>query len=173
MIANIELTIGDITQINVDGIVNAANSGLRGGGGVDGAIHRAGGTTIMQELDGIRAQRGGCPPGQAVITTAGNLPAKQVIHTVGPIWQGGDRKEDQVLAHAYQNSLQLAQKHRLESVSFPNISTGVYGFPKEKAASIAIESVQKFLGENDLPNRVIFVCFDRENYDIYQKQLEQ
>jgi len=163
----IELIKGDITKIEVDAIVNAANSGLRGGGGVDGAIHRAGGPSIMEECNRIRESEGGCPTGDAVITTAGNLPAKYVIHTVGPIWSGSNQGEAELLENAYLNSLKLANKHLLHSVSFPNISTGVYGFPKVLAAEIAFKKVKEFMAVNDLPSQVIFVCFDDKNYAIY------
>lgn len=162
---NIHVLKGDITIMAVDAIVNAANSGLRGGGGVDGAIHRAGGPTIMEECRKI----GGCPTGEAVITTAGQLPAKFVIHTVGPIWQSGTHNEEKLLSDAYQNSLKLAIKHNVKSIAFPNISTGVYGFPKKLAASIAVETTKKFLEENPSELTVAFVCFDDENYSIYKE----
>ena len=167
----IELIKGDITKIEVDAIVNAANSGLRGGGGVDGAIHRAGGPSIMEECKRIRETEGGCPTGEAVLTSAGNLPAKYVIHTVGPIWSGGNRGEAELLKSAYSNSLKLAKKQLLHSVTFPTISTGVYGFPKELAATIALEAVREFMENNDLPTQAIFVCFDDENYSIYNNLL--
>ncbi|MCZ6520116.1 MAG: O-acetyl-ADP-ribose deacetylase [Bacteroidetes bacterium] len=167
----IELIKGDITKIEVDAIVNAANSGLRGGGGVDGAIHRAGGPSIMEECKRIRETEGGCPTGEAVLTSAGNLPAKYVIHTVGPIWSGGNRGEAELLKSAYSNSLKLAKIQLLHSVTFPNISTGVYGFPKELAATIALEAVREFMENNDLPTQAIFVCFDDENYSIYNNLL--
>jgi O-acetyl-ADP-ribose deacetylase (regulator of RNase III) len=131
----IEVTQGDITQIPVDAIVNAANEGLKGGGGVDGAIHRAGGPDIMKEC----RQIGHCPTGEAVITTAGELPAKKVIHTVGPVWNDGNKNEEELLANAYRNSMKVADENGLMSISFPNISTGIYGFPKEKAAQIALK----------------------------------
>ena len=167
----IELIKGEITKIEVDAIVNAANSGLRGGGGVDGAIHRAGGPSIMEECKRIRETEGGCPTGEAVLTSAGNLPSKYVIHTVGPIWSGGNRGEAELLKSAYSNSLKLAKKQLLHSVTFPNISTGVYGFPKELAATIALEAVREFMENNDLPTQAIFVCFDDENYSIYNNLL--
>ena len=154
---------GDITKIEADVIVNAANAQLRGGGGVDGAIHRAGEPAIMEECRKI----GGCPTGQAVITTAGNLPAKKVIHTVGPVWHGGDGNENALLASAYKNSLQLAYENQLYHILFPNISTGVYGFPKKKAAEIAIKTVKSFVSA-DPEMSVTFVCFDQENYGIYE-----
>ena len=157
---------GDITQMNVDAIVNAANSGLRGGGGVDGAIHRAGGPEIMEECRKI----GNCPTGQAVVTTGGKLKVKKVIHTVGPIWSGGSKDEELLLALAYQNSLKLAVDNGLFSIAFPNISTGVYGFPKEKAAIIAVKTVNAFLKTNPELD-IYFVCFDEENFEIYQNLL--
>ncbi len=163
----ISILKGDITKQHVDAIVNAANSGLRGGGGVDGAIHRAGGPSIMEECRKI----GGCPTGEAVITTAGNLPAKYVIHTVGPIWHGGHQNEENLLSGAYRNSLELALKNKIKSIAFPNISTGVYGFPKELAGAIAIETVRKFIQDHDSDLQVIFVCFDDENFTIYQELL--
>jgi O-acetyl-ADP-ribose deacetylase len=163
----IELIRGDITKIKADAIVNAANTSLLGGGGVDGAIHRAGGPAILEDCKKIRARQGGCPTGEAVITTAGNLPAKYVIHTVGPVWNKGDEKEEQLLRNAYHNSLQLAIDNGLHSIAFPNISTGIYRFPKQRAAEIAIDTVKKHAG--DL--QVMFVCFDEENYLIYQNLL--
>ena len=138
MTNKIEVVKADITKIPVDAIVNAANSSLLGGGGVDGAIHRAGGKAILEACMQIRARQGSCPTGEAVITTAGNLPAKYVIHTVGPIWNGGKQKEEVLLANAYRNSLLLAQANQCRSVAFPNISTGVYHFPKPLAASISL-----------------------------------
>jgi len=167
----IKLVFGDITKIPVDAIVNAANSSLLGGGGVDGAIHRAGGKAILNECMKIRERVGGCPPGEAVITNAGKLPAKFVIHTVGPIWKGGMRNEDQLLANAYTNSLKLAVDNGAKTISFPNISTGVYSFPKERAANIAVAAVSKFLKQDRSPVEVLFVCFDRENYEIYERLL--
>ncbi len=162
---------GDITQIRVDAIVNAANSSLMGGGGVDGAIHRAGGSQILKECRQIVAQQGGCPTGTAVITTAGNLPAKYVIHTVGPVWQGGKNQEPELLANCYRNSLVLAAAHQCQTIAFPNISTGVYGYPKSAAAEIAMSSVKEFLTENTTIEKVIFVCFDLENKQLYENLL--
>ena len=130
---DIQLIKGDITKMKVDAIVNAANSSLLGGGGVDGAIHRAGGPKILEECMVIREKQGGCKTGEAVITTGGNLPAKYLIHTVGPVWYGGKNNEDELLANAYKNSLRLATEYEIKSVAFPNISTGVYGFPKQRA----------------------------------------
>lgn len=168
----IALLKGDITKLEVDAIVNAANSGLMGGGGVDGAIHRAGGPEIMEECESIRRKQGGCPPGEAVITTAGKLPSKRVIHTVGPVWHGGDKNESTILANAYRNSLLLAVENDLHTIAFPNISTGVYGFPKEKAAAIALQTVNDFLEKNHSIHKVIFCCFDDENYKIYSAQMK-
>lgn len=160
---------GDITQLKVDAIVNAANKTLLGGGGVDGAIHRAGGKEILQQCKEI----GGCETGEAVITTAGKLPAKHVIHTVGPVWNGGTDNEDELLKNCYRNSLQLAADYQLKTIAFPNISTGVYRFPKERAARIAAEAVQEFLKRDSTFDHVTFVCFDQENYDIYREQLSR
>lgn len=169
----IELIQGDITKIQVDAIVNAANTSLLGGGGVDGAIHSAGGKAILDECQKIRSKRGGCKVGEAVITTAGNLPAKFVIHTVGPVWNNGKSNEENLLAAAYTNSLQLALDHPIRSIAFPNISTGIYKFPKDKAAQISIKTVSNFLATTDKIERVIFVCFDEENYSIYAEFLKQ
>lgn len=163
----IEIQLGDITKIQTDAIVNAANTSLLGGGGVDGAIHRAGGKAILEECQKIRNKQGGCKVGEAVITTAGNLPSKYVIHTVGPVWNGGKSNEEELLSLAYSNSLQVAVQYQLTSIAFPNISTGIYHFPKQKAAEIAIRSVRHFLLNNNSINKVVFVCFDKENYDIY------
>ena len=165
---SIKVIKGDITKMHVDAIVNAANSGLKGGGGVDGAIHRAGGPAIMEECRKI----GGCPTGEAVITAAGNLPAKFVIHTVGPVWGGGNKNEEKLLANAYDNSLNLAMENGLKSIAFPNISTGVYGFPKDLASSIAIETTRNFLNSQKSAIEVTFVCFDDENYNLYKKVLD-
>ena len=164
--------MGDITTLNVDAIVNAANSSLMGGGGVDGAIHKAAGPTLLEECMKIAAQRrpeSPCPTGDAVITGAGKLVAKYVIHTVGPVWHGGTKGEPELLTSCYRKSLQLAEKNGLESLAFPNISTGVYGYPKEKAAEIAIATVRETLPETPGIKRVVFVCFDRENYNLYCK----
>ena len=164
----IGLIKGDITKIKVDAIVNAANSSLLGGGGVDGAIHRAGGPAILEECRKIVAKQGGCKTGEAVITTAGNLPAKYVIHTVGPVWNGGNKNQASLLASCYKESLKLAAENKIASVAFPNISTGIYGYPKKEAAEVAIRSVTEFLNQNDLIDKVYFVCFDEENYQFYQ-----
>ena len=170
--SRIILLQGDITKLKVDAIVNAANSSLMGGGGVDGAIHRVGGPTILSECREIVARQGLCETGQAVITSGGKLPAKYVIHTVGPVWRGGSNNEANLLQNAYLNSLKLAVKNGIETIAFPNISTGVYGFPKEKAAEIAIRTVAKFLSENELIKQVYFVCFDQENHELYNSLLK-
>jgi len=167
----IEIIQDDITKIAADAIVNAANTSLLGGGGVDGAIHRAGESKILQECMAIRLKQGGCKVGEAVITTAGNLPATYVIHTVGPIWKGGDLNEDQLLANCYINCLNLAIKHQLKTIAFPNISTGVYHFPKQRAAEIAKQTVNSFLIHHPdcLITKISFICFDEENYKIYKE----
>jgi O-acetyl-ADP-ribose deacetylase (regulator of RNase III) len=162
----IDIRQGDITKLASDAIVNAANRSLMGGGGVDGAIHRAGGPIILQECKKIVESQGPCDTGQAVYTTAGNLPAKYVIHTVGPIWNGGDHQEKSLLADCYRNSLALARSLECRSISFPNISTGVYGFPKPEAPQIALGSVISFLQKNGGMEKVFFVCFDEENYRL-------
>ena len=174
--AKLELITGDITKLAVDAMVNAANSGLLGGGGVDGAIHRAAGPALLEECEKIAAQRrdipgGPCPAGDAVITGAYKLPCRRVIHTVGPVWQGGNRGEAETLASCYRKSLLLAAENGLASVAFPNISTGVYGYPKDRAAVVAVEAVRQTLKETAGVEKVIFVCFDRENFDLYRKQL--
>ena len=169
----IELQKGDITGLHVDAIVNAANTSLLGGGGVDGAIHSAGGQAIMYECIQIRNRQGGCAVGEAVITTAGNLPAKFVLHTVGPVWSKSNTGADALLSNAYRNSLQLATQNDVKTIAFPNISTGIYHFPKDKAAEIAVHTVKDFLSSNKKIEKVIFVCFDEENYDVYQKLLHK
>jgi len=169
----LELLKADITKIKSDAIVNAANTSLLGGGGVDGAIHRAGGPAILEECKMIRAKQGGCDVGEAVITTGGNLPAKYVIHTVGPVWNAGNSNEEQLLYNAYTNSLKLAVENDVRTIAFPNISTGIYRFPKQRAAEIAVKAVKDFLKNNSSVERVMFVCFDDENYRIYQRILKQ
>lgn len=164
---------GDITEQVVDIIVNAANTSLLGRGGVDGAIHRKGGKRILEECQAIRAKQGKCKVGDAVITTAGDLPAKYVIHTVGSVWQGGNNQEAELLESCYMKSLQLAVEHQAQSIAFPNISTGIYRFPKELACKIAISAVQKFVQHQDIGNlkEIIFICFDDENFTLYQNKL--
>jgi len=169
--AHIELLKGDITLLEVDAVVNAANSSLMGGGGVDGAIHRAGGPKILEECKVIVANQGRCPAGKAVITTAGNLPARFVIHTVGPVWHGGKSGEPDALASCYVESLDLALKSACRSVAFPCISTGVYGYPKEKAAKVAVETLGAWLSLNSGIEKVMLVCFDDENYVCLQEAL--
>ena len=164
---------GDITVQSTDAIVNAANSGLMGGGGVDGAIHRAGGPAILDECRRIRDERGRLPAGQAVITTGGNLKARHVIHTVGPVWHGGTKGEPELLASAYRESLRLAVSQGLKSVSFPSISTGAYGYPVEAAAGIALQTVIDFLKEDKSLAEVVFVLFDSGTYRAYEKALQE
>ena len=159
---------GDITKQKVDAIVNAANSSLMGGGGVDGAIHRAGGPAILEDCRKIIAKQGSCKTGEAVITTGGSLPAKFVIHAVGPVWNNGKSNEAEKLANCYRNSLQLALENKIESIAFPNISTGIYGYPKKEAATIAIKTVSDLLQQNPSLPKVYFVCFDEEIYSIYK-----
>lgn len=158
---------GDITKLNVDAIVNAANESLLGGGGVDGAIHRAAGSQLLQECKTLR----GCPTGQAKITKGYSLLAKFVIHTVGPVWHGGKNKEEELLADCYRNSLRLALENNIKTIAFPCISTGVYRFPKDKAAQIAVEQANDFLKNNKAIENVSFVCFDEDNFIIYKKLL--
>lgn len=162
----IKLIQGDITKITTNAIVNAANTSLLGGGGVDGAIHRAGGKEILDECVKIRNKQGGCNVGEAVITTAGNLPSKYVIHTVGPVWNGEKEEKKTLLENCYKNCLKIAENKELKSIAFPNISTGIYHFPKDKAAEIAIETVKSF--QFNSIEEVIFVCFDQENYNLYK-----
>ncbi len=168
MLKQISILKGDITQIAVDAIINAANTSLLGGGGVDGAIHRRGGAAILQECQKIRAKQGGCAVGEAVITTAGNLPAKYVIHTVGPTWLNGEKNEPILLENAYRNSFKLADHLGLKTIAFPNISTGIYRFPKQLAAQIAFKVINDELKQSQSVQEVIFVCFDDENFNIYQ-----
>lgn len=167
----IELIKTDITKLKIDAIVNAANSSLLGGGGVDGAIHRAGGKAILEACQDIRNKQGKCKTGDAVITTAGNLPAKKVIHTVGPVYNEGSRLEQkkEQLANCYKNSLKLAEENNLKTIAFPNISTGVYKFPKTLAAEIAINAIKQYKSETI--EKVVFVCFDDENYKYYEALL--
>jgi O-acetyl-ADP-ribose deacetylase len=165
---------GDLTLQVADAIVNAANSGLMGGGGVDGAIHRAGGPAILAECKQIVARQGRLPTGQAVITTGGRLKAKFVIHTVGPVWYGGGKGESEHLSSAYRESLKLAAAHNLKSIFFPSISTGAYGYPVGPAARVAVSTVVSFLRQNATSvKEVVFVLFGREAYDVYSKELQQ
>uniref|UniRef100_UPI00404A4BD1 O-acetyl-ADP-ribose deacetylase n=1 Tax=Flavobacterium sp. TaxID=239 RepID=UPI00404A4BD1 len=168
----IEILKGDITKVTVDAIVNAANTSLLGGGGVDGAIHRAGGEAILDDCRKIIARQGGCKIGQAVITTAGKLQAKFVIHTVGPVWNGGHKNEAQKLADCYKNALQLAVNNDCKNIAFPCISTGVYKYPTNEAARVAVDTVLEFVSSNsDKIEKVIFVCFDDDNFYFIKRQL--
>jgi O-acetyl-ADP-ribose deacetylase (regulator of RNase III) len=167
----IQVVPGDITRQATAAIVNAANSSLLGGGGVDGAIHRAGGPQILEECRQIRARQGGCDTGEAVITTGGRLPAAYVIHTVGPVWNGGHKGEPELLASCYRNSLRLAVERQLASVAFPGISTGIYGYPKPEACAIAVREVRQFLAANEFPQTVVFVAFDDESRRLYEQEL--
>jgi O-acetyl-ADP-ribose deacetylase (regulator of RNase III) len=169
----VEVIQGDITKIQADAIVNAANTSLLGGGGVDGVIHRVGGKAILEECQKIRSRQGGCKVGEAVITTAGKLPAKYVIHTVGPVWNNGKNNEENLLSFAYSNSLKLAIDNQIKTIAFPNISTGIYHFPKDKAAQIAIRTVVDFLATTDKIEKVIFVCYDAENYNLYNNKIQE
>lgn len=154
---------GDITTSKVDAIVNAANTMLLGGGGVDGAIHRAAGPELLEECRGLN----GCPTGEARITKGYRLPARFVIHTPGPVWHGGTKGEPELLADCYRNSLALAARHGVRSLAFPAISTGVYGYPKDQACRIALRETSAFLLANPLPEKVVFVCFSRQDFDGY------
>lgn len=165
----ISLIKGDITKVATDAIVNAANNTLLGGGGVDGAIHRAGGPEILEQCKKI----GGCPTGEARITTAGNLPSNYVIHTVGPVYRGGDNREEELLYNAYYNSLKLAKKYNLKTIAFPSISTGVYGYPIDKASDIAIKAVTDFIKKEGSIDKVVFVLFSDNDYEIYEKKLNK
>jgi len=165
----IEVIEGDITRLAVDAIVNAANTTLRGGGGVDGAIHRAAGPELKEECRTL----GGCPTGEARITKGYRLPAKHVLHTVGPVWRDGQHREDELLANCYRNSLALAAKHDLKTIAFPAISTGVYGFPLDRATSIAVAEAKKFLESNSTVEKILFVCFGERAYQCYLKAVEE
>ena len=164
MISIIEIVKADITKLNVDAIVNAANSSLLGGGGVDGAIHRAAGPKLLEECKKLN----GCKTGEAKITQGYNLQSKFVIHTVGPIWNGGNYNEDELLTNCYLNSLKLAVENKIKTIAFPAISTGVYGFPLERAAQIAIKAVKKFIQSDKSIQKIIFVCFDDRAYQTYK-----
>ena len=162
---------GDITKLEVDAIVNAANSSLLGGGGVDGAIHKAGGRAILDECINIRNRQGGCATGEAVITNAGDLKAKYVIHTVGPVWKSGLKQEVELLVKCYENTFRLALMHHVKSLAYPCISTGIYRFPKDIAAKVAINTVTSLMINNDSIEKVIFTCFDDDNYLEYKKYI--
>lgn len=163
----IKIIKGDITRLTVDAIVNAANSTLLGGGGVDGAIHRAAGPKLLEECKTLN----GCNTGEAKITKGYNLPVRFVIHTVGPVWYGGNNNEDELLKNCYYNSLQLAVKNQIKTIAFPAISTGVYHFPPERAAKIAIKTIKDFLSDNKSIEEVLFVCFDEKTEEIYNTHL--
>ena len=164
-----EIVEGDITKQKVDAIVNAANPTLLGGGGVDGAIHRAAGPELLEECKKI----GGCPTGEARVTKGYRLPAKWVIHTVGPVWRGGNANEDELLASCYRNSLKAAKEIGAKTVAFPSISTGAYGFPMERACEIALKEVAKFLENDDFIEKVIFVTFGKDAYNIYKETFKR
>jgi len=167
-VSRISIVLGDITKQHVDAVVNAANTSLLGGGGVDGAIHRAAGPELLRECRTL----GGCETGQAKLTKAYDLPAKYVIHTVGPVWRGGKTGEDELLRSCYRNSLTLAALHHLRTVAFPSISTGAYGFPIERAAQIATSAVRNQLDDVTTIDEVIFVCFSKSDYDVYRSMLD-
>jgi len=168
MLDRIEVVQGDITKQQVEAIVNAANNSLLGGGGVDGAIHRVAGPELLEECRELK----GCPTGGAKITRGYRLLAKWVIHTVGPVWRGGDYKEDESLARCYQSCFALIEKHQLKTVAFPSISTGAYRFPLERATKIAVIETVNFLKENNFVNKIIFVCFNNRVYDCYVSELK-
>jgi O-acetyl-ADP-ribose deacetylase (regulator of RNase III) len=163
-----EVLQGDITKLKVDAIVNAANTSLLGGGGVDGAIHRAAGPELLE----YNKKLGGCPTGEAKISPGFNLPAKYIIHTVGPVWDGRKNSEDELLANCYRNSLKLAVENGVKRIAFPAISTGVYRFPLERAAKIAVSEVSCFLNQNEIIEKVIFICFDDDNFKAYSSLLK-
>lgn len=168
IMTKINIKKGDITEEKVDAIVNAANNTLLGGGGVDGTIHRKGGRIILEQCKKI----GGCPTGEARITTAGNLPSKYVIHTVGPIYQGGEMGEDRLLYNAYYNSLKLASEYNLKTISFPSISTGAYGYPIEKAVEVVLKATKDFLNDNEVIEEINFILFSEDNFRIYEEYFE-
>ena len=170
---SIEIVTGDITRLDVDAIVNAANERMLGGGGVDGAIHRAAGPELLEACREVPEVRPGvrCPTGEARVTPGFRLPARFVIHTVGPVWRGGDAGEDDALASAYRSSLALAADHDLRSIAFPAISTGVYGFPADRAARVAVETIQRWQAEHDRPERVLLVAFGRAAAETLQRAL--
>jgi len=167
MFGKIDLVLGDITLLKVDAIVNAANATLLGGGGVDGAIHRAAGPRLLEECRKLK----GCPTGEARITKGYLLPAKHVIHTVGPIWTGGNKDEDNLLRACYSNAMILAAKNGIRTIAFPSISTGAYGFPIDRAAKIAVTAISKFLATMKEFDRVVFVCFSKSDHDVYKREL--
>lgn len=164
----IEIFQGDITKLNLDAVVNAANSSLLGGGGVDGAIHRAAGLRLLEYCKNLN----GCSTGEAKITPGFNLPSKFVIHTVGPVWHGGNNNEEELLANCYKNSLRLAQENKIKTIAFPAISTGIYGFPGDRASEIAVAETKKFLANNKSVEKVVFVCFDKRTFNMYEQILK-
>lgn len=166
-VSRMRLVPGDITRLDVDAIVNAANSSLLGGGGVDGAIHRAAGPELLEECQGL----GGCPTGEARMTGGYRLPARHVIHTVGPVWRGGQRGEPEQLRSCYVNSLRLASEARLESIAFPCISTGIYGYPKVQACEIAVSAVCEWMQRHELPRTATFCCSGEEDVQLYARRL--
>jgi len=168
MKAKIALHKGDITKLKVDAIVNAANNSLLGGGGVDGAIHRAAGPELLE----FNRKLGGCKTGEAKISPGFRLPAKFIIHTVGPVWQGGSSNEDELLANCYRNSLKLAVENKIKTIAFPAISTGIYGFPLNRATLIAVNTVENFLTTDDKIEQIIFVCFDDKTFNVYESTLK-
>jgi O-acetyl-ADP-ribose deacetylase (regulator of RNase III) len=167
--AKLTLIKGDITKLKVDAIVNAANSSLLGGGGVDGAIHRAAGPGLLSECRNL----GGCPVGEAKVTSGYNLLAKFIIHTVGPVWHGGEESEDKLLTNCYKNCLLIAENLKIQTIAFPNVSTGVYSFPKQRAAELAVNVVREFILSSEYLQEIIFTTFDEENYSIYSALLEK
>jgi O-acetyl-ADP-ribose deacetylase (regulator of RNase III) len=169
MLDRISVIEGDITRQTIDAIVNAANTSLLGGGGVDGAIHHAAGPQLLAECRTL----GGCPTGEAKITKGYKLPARWIIHTVGPRWHGGNHGEDDLLASCYRKSLELAEQHGIKTIAFPSISTGTYGFPFERAARIAVSEVKNYLEKNTSIEKVIFVCFGQEAYECCMKRVHQ
>ncbi len=164
---------GDITKQDTDAIVNAANSGLMGGGGVDGAIHRAGGPAILEDCKKIVAEKGRLPAGQAVITTGGEMKTRHVIHTVGPVWHGGQKGEPEILANAYRESLKVAAENNLKTISFPSISTGVYGYAVDKAARVALSAIADFLKQSTSFEEIVFVLFDLRTLEAYEESLKE
>jgi O-acetyl-ADP-ribose deacetylase (regulator of RNase III) len=168
----LSVVLGDITKATTDAIVNAANSSLLGGGGVDGAIHKAAGTELLEECKLIREKHGKCNPGEAVLTKGYKLKAAYIIHTVGPIWNDGKSGEPQVLENCYKNSIKIAIENSIKTISFPNISTGVYGYPKEAAAKVVFDYFHKVQNEKNCIEKIVFICFDQENYQIYCKYIK-
>ena len=169
MVERIRILRGDITQLKVDAIVNAANTSLLGGGGVDGAIHTAAGPELLEYCKTL----GGCLTGHAKITPGFNLRAKYIIHTAGPVWRGGNYNEDELLASCYKNSLRMAVKNKISTIAFPAISTGVYGFPLERACSIALNTTTEFLNVNESISKVVFICFDDRTFKVYNQLFKE